>query len=66
MPFSWLLPDFYMVFLFNRKTLFYGYDSLDDPKPGMPLTVCFAGGGLLGLCGKNDLDIRPSYAHSVM
>lgn len=61
-----LFPDFYGVFLFDRKVFFCGCDSLDDPKPGMPVTVCFAGSGLLELCGKNDLDIRPSYAHSVM
>lgn len=40
-PFVWLLPVFHRVFLFDRKALFYRYDSLDGPKPGMPVTGLF-------------------------
>ena len=36
-----LFPDFYGVFLFDRKVFFCGCDSLDDPKPGMPVTGLF-------------------------
>lgn len=63
---SRLLPDFYGVFLLDRKPFFYGKSRLHDPESASREWVGFAGSGLLEWCGKNDLDIRPSYAHSVM
>ena len=54
----WRFPfDFYRFFLPNRKTVFLSGVMISDPAHVSGTGLGFAGSGLLGRCGKNDLDM---------
>ena len=55
--FWWFPFDFYRFFLPNRKTVFLSGVMISDPAHVSGTGLGFAGSGLLGRCGKNDLDM---------